>query len=135
MLFFTASDLTTPAPLTRTLTETAALPLFWQFIGLGPTNLTTLQQTLTDLPDRADRPTDNCAFFAFDAPGHITDAALFPELFAAHGRWLTTATATEIARSEQQNRAVLTCPARERNDTQVELANNHRSANPHRYLH
>ncbi|NUS55859.1 MAG: hypothetical protein HOV66_13535 [Streptomycetaceae bacterium] len=95
VLFFTASDITTPAPLTRTFTETAALPLFWQFIGLGPTPFTTLEQTVRALPPR---PADNCDFFALDTPGRITDQVLFPELFAAYARWLRSATAAGIAR-------------------------------------
>lgn len=95
VLFFTASDLTDSAPLARTLTEAAALPVFWQFIGLGPTAFTTLRQVVTDLPAR---PADNCDFLALDEPGLITDPALFPELFAAYARWLTAATASGITR-------------------------------------
>lgn len=69
------------------LTDAAALPIFWQFVGLGGRNYGILEQ----LDTMSGRIVDNCGFFALDDLHSIGEQALYDRLLGEFPLWLAAA--------------------------------------------
>jgi stress response protein SCP2 len=86
-----------PADKSRTrklLQRTSRLPLFWQFVGFGPSGNLGFLQKLDDLPGRA---VDNAGFFwAGQDPDRWSDSDLYDQLMREFPGWLTAAAAARI---------------------------------------
>ncbi len=88
VLFFTDGGFHTKVPaLKRLIADSAARPIFWQFIGLGDNNFGVLR-ALDELPDRV---VDNAGFFAVDDIDTLPDPELYALLLSECPERLTAA--------------------------------------------
>ncbi len=87
MLFFTDGGFSRKREIAALIRTAAALPAFWQFVGLGKANYGLLS-TLDELPDRV---VDNAGFFAVDDIDTLTDAELYARLLSEFPDWLRAA--------------------------------------------
>lgn len=92
VLFFTDGGFSRKREISRLIRTAAALPAFWQFVGLGRANYGLLS-TLDELPDRV---VDNAGFFAVDDIDAISDAELYQRLLSEFPDWLRAARAAGI---------------------------------------
>ncbi|MGV9482551.1 vWA domain-containing protein, partial [Gordonia aichiensis] len=76
VLFFTDGGFAKKREIAALMREAAALPAFWQFIGLGKANFGVLR-TLDELDGRV---VDNAGFFAIDDIDRVDDAELYRRL-------------------------------------------------------
>ncbi|MFC1413292.1 VWA domain-containing protein [Streptacidiphilus sp. N1-12] len=87
VLFFSDGGINRSKQIQELLTQAAAKPLFWQFIGLGKSEYGILERFDT-LPGRV---VDNAGFFQVDDFDRITDAELYDRLLGEFPQWLTEA--------------------------------------------
>lgn len=87
VLFFTDGGFYKRKEITRIISEAAALPIFWQFVGLGANDYGLLEK----LDDLAGRIVDNVDFFALDDVDRVTDAELYRRLLTEYPDWLRAA--------------------------------------------
>src|SRR5690606_22689416 len=65
----------------------SALPIFWQFVGIGGRNYGVLEK----MDDMSGRVVDNCDFFALDDLRDISEEALYDRLMTEFPGWLKAA--------------------------------------------
>ncbi|CAM4457961.1 VWA domain-containing protein [Deinococcus marmoris] len=96
VLFITDGGTSNPAVVVRQMTDAAAEPIFWKFMGIeeGRVNFDFLEK-LDDLPGRV---VDNADFFRVPAPIKIGDAELFDLLLNELDGWQRDAKAAGILR-------------------------------------
>lgn len=87
VLFFTDGGFAKKREIAALMREAAALPAFWQFIGLGKANFGVLR-TLDELDGRI---VDNAGFFALDDIDQVDDAELYRRLLGEFPDWLRAA--------------------------------------------
>jgi stress response protein SCP2 len=87
VLFFSDGGIYRDKEIEDILRDAAALPIFWQFIGLGNADYGVLE-TLDTL---AGRVVDNAGFFAVDDIDRIGDEELYERLLTEFPLWLTAA--------------------------------------------
>ncbi|MGS2809773.1 vWA domain-containing protein [Nocardia sp. MW-W600-9] len=92
VLFFTDGGFAKKREIAALMREAAALPAFWQFIGLGKANFGVLR-TLDDLDGRI---VDNAGFFALDDIDQVDDAELYRRVLGEFPDWLRAARAAGI---------------------------------------
>ncbi|NMY53458.1 VWA domain-containing protein [Pseudomonas sp. WS 5011] len=73
--------------ITDLMKRAAALPIFWQFVGLGGSGYGILEK-LDDMPGRI---VDNCNFFALDKLSQISEEQLYEKLMEEFPDWLKAA--------------------------------------------
>ncbi len=76
------------------LRESASLPIFWQFVGIGGSDYGILE----NLDTMMGRVVDNCNFFALDDLHQISEQELYDRLLEEFPQWLTAAKAKRIIR-------------------------------------
>jgi hypothetical protein len=69
------------------ITNAAALPIFWQFVGIGGSRYGILEE----LDDLSGRIVDNCDFFALNDLHDIDEQTLYDRLLNEFPQWLTDA--------------------------------------------
>ncbi|MET9214482.1 MULTISPECIES: vWA domain-containing protein [unclassified Nocardia] len=94
VLFFTDGGFAKKREIAALMREAAALPAFWQFIGLGKANFGVLR-TLDELDGRV---VDNAGFFAIDDIDRVDDAELYRRLLGEFPDWLRAARTAGILR-------------------------------------
>ncbi|WP_067817281.1 vWA domain-containing protein [Nocardia inohanensis] len=87
VLFFTDGGFSKKREIAALMREAAALPAFWQFVGLGRANYGLLR-TMDEMDGRL---VDNAGFFAVDDIDQLTDAELYSRLLAEFPDWLRAA--------------------------------------------
>lgn len=92
ILFVSDGGISKNAAIRALLTEASALPLFWQFLGLGGRNYGILES----LDTLGGRVVDNCGFFAIDDLSELSDAALYDRMLRDFPKWMTAARAKGI---------------------------------------
>lgn len=75
----------------RMLREASKLPIFWAFVGFGPS-----VRFLEKLDDLGGRAVDNASFFHARDPHRVSDAELYDGLTSQYAAWLAAATAAGI---------------------------------------
>ena len=75
------------AKIEKLLREAAALPIFWQFVGIGGGNYGVLES----LDDMAGRVVDNCNFFSLDDLNQVGEQELYDRLLNEFPQWLRAA--------------------------------------------
>lgn len=76
------------------MTEASALPIFWQFVGIGGKNYGILEK----LDDMGGRIVDNCSFFSLDDIHAISEQELYERLLNEFPSWLKEAKVKRIVR-------------------------------------
>ncbi|MGV9748549.1 vWA domain-containing protein [Nocardia farcinica] len=94
VLFFTDGGFAKKREIADLIREAAALPAFWQFIGLGKANYGLLRE----LDDLDGRLVDNAGFFALDDIDQVDDAQLYSRLLGEFPDWLRAARAAGVVR-------------------------------------
>ncbi|MFD0331601.1 VWA domain-containing protein [Streptacidiphilus monticola] len=94
VLFFSDGGVNRTKQISALLTEAAAKPLFWQFVGLGRADYGILERFDT-LPGRL---VDNAGFFQVDDIDRIDDAELYDRLLSEFPQWLTEARRAGVIR-------------------------------------
>ncbi|MGW6725832.1 vWA domain-containing protein [Nocardia sp. NPDC055029] len=94
VLFFTDGGFAKKREIAALMREAAALPAFWQFIGLGKANFGVLR-TLDELDGRV---VDNAGFFALDDIDQVDDTELYRRLLGEFPDWLRAARTAGIIR-------------------------------------
>ena len=80
--------------ITRLISDSAKLPIFWQFVGIGGSNYGILEK----LDDMTGRVVDNCNFFALDNIQQFSDEHLYDLLLEEFPLWIQAATQKNILR-------------------------------------
>lgn len=92
ILFISDGGVSENKKITELIKRAAALPIFWQFVGLGGSGYGVFEK-LDDLPGRV---VDNCNFFALDRLDQISEEALYAKLMEEFPLWLKDAKAKAI---------------------------------------
>lgn len=92
ILFISDGGVSENKKITELIKRAAALPIFWQFVGLGGSGYGIFEK-LDDLPGRV---VDNCNFFALDRLDQISEEALYAKLMEEFPLWLKEAKAKGI---------------------------------------
>jgi hypothetical protein len=92
VLFFTDGGFYKRKEITRIISDAAARPIFWQFVGIGANDYGLLEK----LDDMAGRVVDNVDFFALDDIDRVPDAELYRRLLTEFPDWLRAARAMGI---------------------------------------
>lgn len=92
VLFISDGGISEDRAISKLISEAAALPCFWQFVGIGGRNYGILER----LDDMAGRIIDNCSFFALDDLNDISEEELYDKLFEEFPSWVKEATAKGI---------------------------------------
>lgn len=92
VLFISDGGIHEDRAITKLITEAAALPCFWQFVGVGGRNYGILER----LDDMSGRAIDNCGFFALDDLNDISEEELYDKLMEEFPSWIKEATAKGI---------------------------------------
>lgn len=88
VLFFTDGGFHNKVPaIRRLITDAAAKPIFWQFVGLGDNQF----GVLTQLDTMTGRVVDNAGFFPVTDVDAQSDADLYRNVLAEFGDWLKAA--------------------------------------------
>ena len=66
--------------------KTCKEPIFWQFVGLGTTSMSFLE----NLDDMEGREIDNVDFFRLSKPNNVTDKSLYEKCFDEYPEWVRT---------------------------------------------
>lgn len=77
----------------RMLRDASKLPIFWAFVGFGPS-----VRFLEKLDDLGGRQVDNASFFHASDPHRVSDIELYDGLTSQYAEWLAAATAVGIVR-------------------------------------
>lgn len=94
VLFFTDGGFSKKRQISELMVKAAALPAFWQFVGLGNSSFGLLRQ-LDELPGRV---VDNCGFFQVSDIDAVSDQQLYQLLLNEFPDWLRAAQAAGIVR-------------------------------------
>ena len=92
VLFFTDGGFGKKKEITALMRKASALPIFWQFVGIGANNY----GLLTTLDEMDGRVVDNVGFFALDDIDRVDDAELYRRLLAEFPDWLRAARSARI---------------------------------------
>ncbi|GAA4227996.1 hypothetical protein GCM10022254_17070 [Actinomadura meridiana] len=92
VLFFSDGGVYENKEISDLLREASALPIFWQFVGLGESNYGILED-LDTLPGRV---VDNAGFFAVDDIDSVSDEELYDRLLGEFPQWLRAARAAGV---------------------------------------
>jgi len=92
VLFFTDGGFGKKKEITALMRKASALPIFWQFVGIGTNNY----GLLTTLDEMDGRTVDNVGFFALDDVDKVDDAELYRRLLSEFPDWLKAARAAHI---------------------------------------
>jgi len=94
IIFVSDGGVSRNAEITQLITDAAALPIFWQFVGIGGRNYGVLEKldTLTG------RLVDNCGFFALDDLHSISEQDLYDRLLKEFPLWLQAAKQNNVLR-------------------------------------
>ena len=84
VIFISDGGVGNAAEIKRLLIEASALPIFWQFVGIGGSGYGVLQK-LDTLPGRV---VDNANFFAIDDLHSVSEAELYERLLGEFPDWL-----------------------------------------------
>ena len=87
VLFFTDGGFSKKKEITQLMRKASALPIFWQFVGIGANNY----GLLTTLDEMDGRVVDNVGFFALDDIDKVDDAELYRRLLGEFPEWLRAA--------------------------------------------
>ncbi|SJM96183.1 putative stress response protein, TerZ-and CABP1 [Crenothrix polyspora] len=94
IIFISDGGVSQNAAIKKLLVEAAALPIFWQFVGIGGRNYGVLEK----LDTLAGRVVDNCGFFSLDDINSISEQALYERLLNEFPLWLEAAKLKSIIR-------------------------------------
>ncbi|UFS96311.1 vWA domain-containing protein [Nocardia huaxiensis] len=94
VLFFTDGGFSEKQKIARLMGQAAALPAFWQFIGLGKAKFGVLR----NLDELEGRLVDNAGFFAVDDIDELSDAELYTRLLGEFPSWVRAARAAGVLR-------------------------------------
>jgi stress response protein SCP2 len=94
VIFISDGGVGNAAEIKRLLIEASALPIFWQFVGIGGSGYGVLQK-LDTLPGRA---VDNANFFALDDLHSVSEAELYERLLGEFPDWLVAARRAGVLR-------------------------------------
>jgi hypothetical protein len=78
----------------RLLVAASALPIFWQFVGIGGSNYGILEE----FDSMSGRKVDNCNFFALDDLHSVSEAELYERLLGEFPDWLVAARRAGVLR-------------------------------------
>ncbi|MGD1527058.1 vWA domain-containing protein [Vibrio harveyi] len=92
IIFITDGGITDSHSIESLIRESASLPIFWQFVGLGGSSYGILEH----LDDMQGRVIDNCDFFNIDDLSKFTDDHLYSLLLNEFPGWLRQAKAQGI---------------------------------------
>ena len=87
VLFFTDGGFYKRKEITTIIRDAAALPIFWQFVGIGANDYGLLEK----LDDMDGRVVDNVDFFALDDVDRVPDEELYRRLLTEFPDWLRAA--------------------------------------------
>ncbi|WP_245551183.1 VWA domain-containing protein [Nocardia paucivorans] len=96
VLFFTDGGFRKKAAIAALMRKAAALPAFWQFVGMGGKADYGILRRLDEMDGRV---VDNAGFFAVDDIDRIDDADLYRRLLGEFPDWLRAARAAGIVRT------------------------------------
>lgn len=94
ILFVTDGDNDDHAAAEAVIREASALPVFWQFMAIGPNRETF--PFLCHLDDMEGRYLDNADFFTVSDPESLGDTALFEKFLGEYPTWLRQAEAKAL---------------------------------------
>lgn len=94
VLFFTDGGFSRKREIAELIREASALPVFWQFIGLGQANYGLLRE----LDDLDGRVVDNAGFFSLDDIDKVDDAQLYARVLGEFPEWWRAAKSAGIVR-------------------------------------
>ncbi|MET1078616.1 MAG: VWA domain-containing protein [Pseudomonas sp.] len=87
VLFISDGGVSRSARIKELMVQAAALPIFWQFVGLGGHNYGILER----LDEMTGRVVDNCSFFSLDDLHDLGEEALYARLMGEFPDWLAAA--------------------------------------------
>jgi len=87
IIFISDGGISKNSEIKKLLTEAAALPIFWQFVGIGGHNYGVLEK----LDTMTGRIVDNCGFFALDHLDSVSEQELYDLLLGEFPLWLKAA--------------------------------------------
>lgn len=87
VLFITDGDNSDKTETTRAMIEASKYPIFWQFVGIGNSRFSYLEE----LDEMQGRYIDNANFFSVNDLGRISDKELYSRLLAEYPDWITKA--------------------------------------------
>ncbi|NCA72866.1 MAG: VWA domain-containing protein, partial [Sphingobacteriia bacterium] len=87
VIFISDGGVGRSAEIKRLLVEASALPIFWQFVGIGGSSYGILE----DLDTMSGRKVDNANFFALDDLRSVSEAELYERLLGEFPDWLVAA--------------------------------------------
>lgn len=94
VLFFSDGGIYKDAEIEQVLRDSATLPIFWQFIGLGDEDYGVLEK----LDTLSGRLIDNAGFFSVDDIDRVGDEELYERLLTEFPVWLRAAHAAGVLR-------------------------------------
>jgi len=87
VIFISDGGVSQNAEIKKLLTAAAALPVFWQFVGIGGRQYGVLEK----LDTMTGRIVDNCGFFALDHLDSVSEQELYDLLLGEFPLWLSAA--------------------------------------------
>lgn len=94
VLFITDGDNSDRKQTTKVITEASKYPIFWQFVGIGSSRFTYLEQ----LDEMEGRFIDNANFFSVNDLRNMSDNNLYQKLLGEYPDWITKAKNAGILR-------------------------------------
>jgi len=94
VVFITDGGISKTRQIKEAIRESAQLPIFWKYVGLGGSNYGILEK----LDSFTDRLVDNTHFFPIDNYDSITDEHLYDMLLTEFRDWLDVARQKRILR-------------------------------------
>lgn len=87
VLFITDGDNSDKSETTKAITKASKYPIFWQFVGIGNSRFSYLEQ----LDEMGGRYVDNANFFSVNDLDKISDDELYNRLLAEYPEWINKA--------------------------------------------